>query len=141
MCYNIIRGESLKEVYKCIEEMLRKVDLSLDDSNKWKETIEIHLPDPDYQLAFGSIQYLLANKTHKSFLELRFKRQHLKYVGMLEKLDAMKDNPFRNDAKTEKPEAIRFHFCVMDDSVRAFITQLGEILAIGMAEKHVGVLR
>lgn len=134
MCYSIIKEKPLQEVYICITEALSRAKLSLDDSKGWAETIEVHLDDPEYQYAFGSIQYCKACKSHASYLELRFKKKHLKYVGMFQELDTIKDNPYRNDAKSENPEAVRFHFYTMDNSVRNFVTTLGKILTTGLVK-------
>jgi len=134
MCYSLIKEEPLQEVYHCIEEAVSRAKLLLDDSRGWKETIEIHLPDPNYQYAFGSIQYCKECKSRASFLELRFKRQHLKYAGMLAQIDTLPDDLYRNDAKSKNPAAVRLQFYTMNDSVRKFITELGDVLVRGLVK-------
>lgn len=132
MCYSLIKEKPLQEIYASIKKALYQAKLSLDDSNGWKETIEIHLPDPDYQYAFGSIQYCKECKSHASFLELRFKRLHLNYVGMLSQLDELQDKPYRNDAKSKNPEAIRFRFYTLNNEALDFISDIGNVLTKGL---------
>ena len=134
MCNFPIKEESLQHVYACISEALGRAQLLLDESRGWKETVEIHLPDPEYQRAFGSIQYCSACKSHESFLELRFKKEHLRYAGIFDEINAVRDNPYRNDAKSKNPEAIRFHFYTMDDPACNFIKELGDVLAVALAK-------
>lgn len=101
--------DSLVKIYNTIFEQIANTSLTVYD-NGWQETFEIRYPNSTK--AFGSIQFCGGNKK-RPYLELRFKRVHLRAADLFEVLDSINEKPFRSDVIRKdgsEPEAIRYHF-------------------------------
>lgn len=99
----------LMEAYNTIVKEVEKTPLYILD-NDWKETLEIRFPNSTK--AFGSIQFCGGDKK-APYLELRFKRVHLRSANVFEVINEINEEPFRSDVIKKdgrEPEAIRFHF-------------------------------
>lgn len=106
--------QSLMKVFNTIVKDMEKTPLYILDNN-WKETIEIRIPN--LNRAFGSIQFCGGDKK-EPYLELRFKRVHLRNANVFDIMNEINEKPFRSDVikrDGKEPEAIRYHFS--DDSL------------------------
>jgi len=121
----IFEAGNLKKLFVAMSTALSAENLMIVYSGA-KESVEIHLPDEKYPLSIGSIQY--CHPRSGDYLEVRFKRVHLQHVGLLEKVDSLRDNAYRKDAASLNPEAIRFQFKSFDEAAVEFIEIVAQIV-------------
>ena len=125
--------DSLLNLFDTIKGEIKNTPLCIYDNN-WKSTVEIHLPPSSK--AFGSIQFCGGDKK-APYLELRFKRVHLRAAEVFEVINQIDEKLFRNDVvhnDATEPEAIRFHFYEDTDVARELIKEIFNTLDKGLVK-------
>lgn len=128
---SLIPSANLRRFFLFLQSTMLESGLSIPPA-KAQATLELHHPNSHY--AFGSIQICRPRAGY--YLELRFKRDHLRSAGLFEKIDEQNDNPYRKDVTGPTSEAIRFQFRNPDGRAEEFVKELAEILRKGMDERN-----
>lgn len=123
----LIPSANLRRFFLFLQSTMLEAGLSIPPP-KAQATLELHHPRSKH--AFGSIQICRPQAGY--YLELRFKRDHLRNAGLFEKIDEQNNNPYRQDVYSPTAEAVRFQFRNPDASAEEFVIELAQILKAGI---------
>lgn len=116
----------LKKVFYKIADVMQKANLEIIDNNH-VETMEVHLKDTEYnKYAFASIQC-----SSGKYVELRFPRRHLQRMGMIDAINDLGGDTWRNDSK----DFIRFRFDKLTENSIQFLENISDYLKFTLDTK------